>query len=120
MTVVNSMQSALVRLAAVTPGHALAHRYGTKMAESDEDCKREGIAFLPMVVETLGGWHKVAIGQIKKLTAAQARQTGEEEGETARRTWVRLAVLLQKGNAALLANRIPTSPDETTEEGIMM
>ena len=73
-----------------------------------------------MVKATLGGWHKVARGQIKKLTSAQARETGEEDGETARRTWLRLAVLLQKGNVALLADRIPTSPDLTTEEGIMM
>ena len=90
------------------------------MADSAEDCRREGKTFLPMVVETLGGWHPVAIEQVKKLTAAQARQTGEEEGETARRTWVRLAVLLQKGNAALLASRIPTSPDNTTAEGHLL
>jgi hypothetical protein len=111
VTVVNSLQSALVAGAAATPGHALDHRYGTKMTESAEDCRREGIAFLPLVVETLGGWHKVAIGEVKKLAAALARHTGEDEGDSARRTWVKLAILLQKGNAALLSNRIPTRLD---------
>ena len=72
-----------------------------------------GITFLPIVAKCLGGWHKIAIGEIKKLSAALARHTGEEEGEMARRTFVRLSIILMKGNAAMLTNRIPCSPDQT-------
>ena len=27
-----------------------------------EDCQRQGIAFLPLVVESMGGWHATAAG----------------------------------------------------------
>ena len=54
VTVVNPLQGALVVGAAATPGHVLNHRYATKMVGAADDCKREVIQFLPVVVETLG------------------------------------------------------------------
>ena len=35
--------------------------------------------FLPRPVESLGGWHPEAAQQVKKIGAAKARKTGEEE-----------------------------------------
>ena len=99
--------------ASATPGYALDLRYQTKIKDSYQDCQRMGITFLPIVAEFLGGWHKITIGEIKKLSATLARHTGEEEGEMARRTFVRLSIILMKGNAAILTNRIPCSPDQT-------
>ena len=46
---------------------------------------------------------------MKRLGAA--RHTGQEEGEAISHLWGRLAVLLQRGNAAILANRVPALPD---------
>ena len=43
--------------------------------------------------------------------AAKARQTGEEEDEAIAHLFQKLAVLLARGNAALLLNRIPSFPD---------
>ena len=57
-----------------------------------------------------GGWHKRAVDQLRKLAKAQARATGKEEDEAIRHLFQRLGVLLGKGNAALLLNRIPSSP----------
>ena len=48
---------------------------------------------------------------MKKLAAALARNTGKPEGEAAAHLWGRLGVLLQRGNAALLGNRVPAPPD---------
>ena len=73
-------------------------------------CRREGIAFIPLPEETLGGWHAKAVLQIKRLARAQARTTGKDEDEAIRHLFQRLAVLLVKGNAALLVNRIPSHP----------
>ena len=78
VTVINSLHSATVKDAVVTPGHALEVRYGTKMTGAAEACLREGIRFIPMVVEALGGWHPVAIMEVKKLAAAKARHAGQE------------------------------------------
>jgi hypothetical protein len=108
VTVVNPLQAGLVVGAAATPGHALNHRYGTKMSGSAEDCRLEGIQFLPVVVETLGGWHEGAVKQVKKLAAARARHSGQEEEEALRHAFTRLSVLLMKGNAAILSNRVPS------------
>ena len=47
--------------AATTPGHSLNFAYQRKVRGSAEDCRRQGIAFLPIVVESLGGdtsWHR--------------------------------------------------------------
>ena len=41
--------------------------------------RREGIQFLPVVVETLGGWQEGAVKQVKKLAAARARHSIQEE-----------------------------------------
>ena len=46
-------------------------------------------------------------GQIRKLGSALVRQ---EEGEAISHLWGRLGVLLQRGNAALLGNRVPALP----------
>ena len=93
--------------AAVTAGHAVEQAHRRKMTSSAEDCHREGIAFFPLAAESLGNWHEVAVAQINKLATALARHQGEDEREATRHLWQRLAVLLQKGNAALILNRTP-------------
>ena len=71
---------------------------------------RQGIAFFPLVAETFGGWHSTAQEQVKKLGSALARHTGQMEGEAITHIWARLGILLQRGNAALLGNRVPELP----------
>ena len=93
--------------AADTPGHALTHRYNEKMAKHGAACSGVGLAFIPMPVETLGGWHDQSVLQVKKIGSALARHTGQEDSVTINHLFQRLSVLLAKGNAALLLNRIP-------------
>ena len=110
ITVVNPLQVALIDRAAATPGSALTHRYNEKMTKHGEPCRGAGMVFKPMPVETLGGWHEECVLQVKKIGSALARQTGQEEGEAIRHLTQRISVLLAKGNAALLLNRVPTFP----------
>ena len=72
---------------------------------------QEGIKFIPIVAETLGGWDKVAVEEIKRLGKAHARQAGESEELTCRRLWQKLGLLVQKGNCALFNNRFPDDLD---------
>ena len=113
VTVVNPLQVATLVGAATTPGHALSFAYNRKVRGDEEDCRRQGIAFLPMAAESFGGWHGVAEAEVKKLGAALARNTGPEEEEAGRHLWGRLGILLQRGNAAILANRLPNHPTAT-------
>ena len=110
---VNPLQTSLVRRAAfdIAAGHTLAYAFDRKMTTHGADCRREGMVFLPLPVESLGGWHELALLQIRKIGSAQARQLGKEEGEAIAHLFQRLSVLLVKGNAALLLNRIPSFPE---------
>ena len=71
--------------------------------------------FLPLHVETLRAGHKETVSQVKRLGSAPARHTGQEESEAIRHVAQRLAMLLAKGNAALLLNRVPEFPSLETD-----
>ena len=109
VTVTHPLRPTIVDGAVVTAGHAVVEAHRRKMTSTAEDCRREGIVFLPLAVESLGGWHSVAVEQVTKLAAALARHTGEDEQEKTRHLWQKLAVLLQRGNAALILNRMPAT-----------
>ena len=111
VTVVNPLQRELVSRAATTAGHALSHAYNRKMTQAGEACRTAGLVFIPMPMETLGGWHEQTVDQVRKIGSALARHTGQEESEAIRHLGQRLSVLLAKGNAALILNRVPTFPD---------
>ena len=52
---------------------------------------------------------------MKKLASAVARQTGQEEGEGVHHAFTRLSMLLQRGNSAILGNRIPSQAAALTD-----
>ena len=111
VTVVHPLQDATVVRAANEPGHALNFAHDRKLRGAEEECRHQGIAFLPLVAESLGGWHQCAEREVKKLGSALARHTGQLEGEAIAHLWGRLGILLQRGNAAILGNRVPNFPD---------
>ena len=57
------------------------YAYGNKVQGAGDTCRRQGIVFLPMAVESFGGWHEVAEREVKKLGAALAGHTGQEKSE---------------------------------------
>ena len=81
VTIVTPLQAATMPGAANTAGHALDFAYSRKINGAEEECRRQGIAFLPLVAESFGGWHSCAQREVKKLGAALARHTGQEEGK---------------------------------------
>ena len=76
VTIITPLQAATMPGAGTTAGHALNHAFERKMNGAEEQCRRQGIAFLPMVAETFGGWHAGAEREVKKLGAALARHAG--------------------------------------------
>ena len=120
VTVVNPIQPTLVKRVArdSEPGYALTYAFDNKMRKHDQTCRREGMVFLPMPIESLGGWHPETAQQAKKIGAAKAWQTGEDEDVAIAHLFQKLAVLLASGNDSLLLNRIPSFPDPQ-EDGVM-
>ena len=111
ITVTNPLQQLTLRGAATTAGHALTVAYDRKMSGAAEACRDQGITFIPLAFESLGGMHERTVAEGKKLAAALARHSGQEEGEACQHLFSRLSILLQKGNAAILLNRIPRYPE---------
>ena len=110
VTVTHPLQDRTRAGAATTPGHAMNIAYDRKVAGAGEQCRQQGIAFIPVVAESLGGWHPVAVEQIRKLGSALARHTGQEESEAISHLTTRCSILLQRGLTAFLLNRVPGHP----------
>ena len=98
-----------------TPGHTLTVAFNDRCRNYLVAFESEGICFNPLPVETLGGWHKRAAEELRKLARAQARSSGKEEDQSVRQLFQRYSVLLVKGNAALLLNRNPSFPSPPVE-----
>ena len=107
VTVTSPLSPSNLAAAAAHPGGALAKAYERKIRDTAQACQEQGLAFLPVAFETLGGMHQVAIGQLKKLGAALARHSGTDERETTSQLFQRVSLHLQRGNAALLTSRRP-------------
>ena len=114
VTVVSPLLDDRVVQSGTTPGHTLNLAFNEKCRAYHQACESAGVTFLPLPVETLGGWHAAAVDQIRKLARAGARNMGKEEDEAVKHLFQKLSVLLVKGNADLLLNRIPASSMMTT------
>ena len=75
VTVVHPFQDATVARAATEPGYPLNFAHDRKMRGAEADCRQQGISFIPLVAESMGGWHSSAEKEVKKLGSALARHT---------------------------------------------
>ena len=87
---------------------ALNLRSGRKQIKA-QACQEQGIAFLPIAMETLGGFHKVAAEQVKRIGVAVARHQGVLETVAVKQLFQRLSLTLMRGNASLVMTRRPDS-----------
>ena len=78
ITIFLHLQRKNVAEASTNPGHALSHAYNRC---AWEDCRQAEIAFFPIVFESVGGIHKVAETEVRRLASAMARISGQEEEE---------------------------------------
>ena len=109
-TVVNPLQAALVVKTAEEGGSAVAHAHNIKLRKYGVRCAAEAITFIPLAVDTLGGWHPTALEIISKLGRQLARNVGKEDQEVVRHLRQRLAILLVRDNVAMMCSRTPTYP----------
>jgi hypothetical protein len=109
-TVVNAMQATLVRRVAEDGSSAVRHALEAKVRKYGDRCATEGIDFVPLAVDSFGGWHEVALQTLTKLGQQLARVLGKPEEEQVRHLRQRLAVLLVRDNMAMLLSRSPAPP----------
>ena len=109
ISVISTMQQLTLQGAANIPGYALGVGEERKMAAHAEECRAVGITFIPLVVETLGGWSEDAIHTIRAIGRLQGQRLGIPPAESTRHLFQRLAISLWKGNASLWLRRLPFS-----------
>ena len=105
VTVVHPLQAATRAGAATTPGYALTYAYDRKVRDAGELCRREGIAFIPVVAESLGGLHPTAVDQVRRLARGVAMKTGEEEGTVFNHLLSKISMCLMKGLSSMVLNK---------------
>ena len=105
VTVTSPLCPSNVVEAAAEAGAALAKAYNRKMKDTAEACRREGIAFLPFAMETLGGLHPGAIATARQLAAALARCKGVAESVVTSQLFGRLSLTLMRANAVMISTR---------------
>ena len=108
VSVISPMQVAVIEQEASNPGYALRLAWDRKMRSAFEACSAPRIAFIPLPVETFGGWHSEAEKQIERIGRELARSTsGTDQKTSTNHLFQRLSLTLQKGNAALILSRSP-------------
>ena len=91
-----------VPLARFNVAAAADEAFNRKVQGTAQACQDQGIAFFPVAVKTLGGFHRVATEQVKRIGAALARHQGSDERVASRQLLQRLSITLMRGNAAML------------------
>ena len=107
VTVTGPLARSNVAAAAAEAGSALDKAFNRKVQGTAQACQDQGLAFFPVAVETLGGFHRVATEQVKRIGAALARHQGSDEKVASRQLFQRMSITLMRGNAAMLMSRRP-------------
>ena len=105
VSVVSPTQDAIVHRAAEFPAAAIEMRKTAKNRAHFDHCRAQGIAFIPLVVETFGGWDGDAVKYLKDMAKQCARRWGKNYAEEVKQFFQRLSVTLQRGNASLIVER---------------
>ena len=114
VSVISPLQKLTLNGAATSPGHALNVGANRKLAAGLPACRAAGVEFLPLMVETLGGWSSEAITNLKKIGRSLGSRCGPASpAETVKHFFGRLAMALWRGNATLWLRRLPSFPPFT-------
>ena len=82
-------------------------------------CQAESLAYVPVAIDTFGGWHSLALETINRLSQELARATDSELGMVRRHFRQRLAITFVRDNVAMMCARKPffASPEVVGSEG---
>ena len=101
VTVISTLQQFTVQGAAITPGHALAVGENKKMSMHASQCQAVGVSFVPLVIESLGGWSDLAVKTLSSIGHLLGQRLGILPSDSVRHLFQQCAISLWKGNASL-------------------
>ena len=109
VTVTSSLQASTVHLASTNQGHALQVAEARKIATHDQPCRAEGITFIPLAVEALGGWSSLACSTISDIARMRDARLGSSNSSTI--IFQKLSFILWRCNASMWVSRCRSQPD---------
>ena len=107
ISVISTLQQRTVHGAAENKGYALSICEERKMATHAASCREVGVSFIPLAVESLGGWSDLAAKTISRIGRLLGQKLGIPPSITSRQLFQRCSVSLWRGNAALWLHRFP-------------
>ena len=107
ISVISTLQQRTVDGAANNQGYALTVCEERKMATHAASCRAVGVSFIPLAVESLGGWSDLAAKTISRIGRLLGQRLGISPSITSCQLFQRCSVLLCRGNAALWLHRFP-------------
>ena len=110
VTVISPLQSLTINQSAVTQGHAITVARSRKFAAHGEACRGAGVVFIPLVVESLGGWCKESASVIARIARLQGHRLNNDIPDSVHHLFQRLSISLWKSNATMWANRATILP----------
>jgi hypothetical protein len=113
VTVISPLQQLTINKASVTQGAALSTAEERKYSTHADSCRIAGISFIPLAVETLGGWSREGVDFIRSVGRLQGQHLGLDPLETTHHLFQRLSVILWRGNACMWLSRAISFPPST-------
>uniref|UniRef100_A0A1X7T582 Uncharacterized protein n=1 Tax=Amphimedon queenslandica TaxID=400682 RepID=A0A1X7T582_AMPQE len=110
VTVISPLQQLTLDRSASDRGYALLFAEERKYIVHFEDCRRNGIFFQPLAMETLGGWSQKAVSVLRSIGRHLGLRRGLDTLEVTQHLFQRLSVCLWRANAHMWLSRSPSLP----------
>ena len=81
-----------------------------KLKKHFRSCQLNGVNFVPLVAETLGGWDQDAVFHLRAFAKQASSRSPIQPEIVCKQLFQRLSVLLQRANAGLIFSRAPPPP----------
>ena len=107
VTVVSPVLSTMLANTSVRRGHAAKAAEDAKDSKSYAVCLENGLDFIPLAVEFIGGWGNIALRELRKIAFLVSERSGRSRSQEIRYLFQRLAASLQRDNARMIQNRAP-------------
>jgi hypothetical protein len=107
LAIVSPQRQGIVAQAAVTAGAAASAYASHKRShlQTEEECAAQGVAFLPLVAETSGGWGADGLKVLRRLAKASAAKAGGDESAAVGQLLQRLCVTIRRAKARAVLRR---------------
>ena len=108
VSVISPLQRLTLQNSSMSQGHALSVGEYRKHSAHSDTCREVGVSFVPLLVETIGGWSEMASQTITSNGRLLGQRLGSNSEDTIRHLFKRLSISLWRGDSTMWLARFPT------------